>query len=122
MKIAVTSQNFKTITGHAGKARRFLVFSLDENGDTVMEQTLDIPREMSMHEFRGTTHPLDDFDVLITGGCGNGFRQRMASRGVKVIATSETDPERAATAVFSGLPLAEAEAHSHEPVEIRIGG
>ena len=26
MKIAVTSQNFSTITQHAGKSRRFLIF------------------------------------------------------------------------------------------------
>ena len=28
MRIAVTSQNFRTVTGHAGKARRFLVFDV----------------------------------------------------------------------------------------------
>ncbi|MEW8693532.1 MAG: nitrogen fixation protein, partial [Candidatus Thiodiazotropha endolucinida] len=26
MKIAVTSQNFRTITQHAGKTRRFLIY------------------------------------------------------------------------------------------------
>jgi hypothetical protein len=26
MRIGVTSQNFRTITGHAGKTRRFLVY------------------------------------------------------------------------------------------------
>ena len=26
MKIAVTSQNFRTITGHAGKTRRFIIY------------------------------------------------------------------------------------------------
>ena len=26
MKVAVTSQNFRTVTGHAGMARRFIVF------------------------------------------------------------------------------------------------
>ena len=29
MRIAVTSQNFKTITGHAGKSRRFLIYDLE---------------------------------------------------------------------------------------------
>ncbi|HAF55643.1 MAG TPA: nitrogen fixation protein, partial [Thauera sp.] len=28
MRIAITSQNFRTVTAHAGKARRFLVFDL----------------------------------------------------------------------------------------------
>ena len=28
MRIAVASQNFRTVTGHAGKSRRFLVFDV----------------------------------------------------------------------------------------------
>jgi len=117
MKIGVTSQNFRTITGHAGKTRRFLVFSLDPEGNRVETDRLDLPKAMSMHEFRGDRHPIDDFDVLITGGCGNGFQQRMASRGVRVVTTSETDPEKAVTAVFTGSPLPEAEPHSHKSAE-----
>ncbi len=114
MKVGVTSQNFRTITGHAGKARRFLVFAQDGAGQTLEIARLDLPKELSMHEFRGAVHPIDELDVLITGGCGDGFRQRMASRGVRVVATSETDPQTAATALFGGLPLPEAVAHSHD--------
>ena len=113
MKIGVTSQNFKTITGHAGKTRRFLVFSLDREGRAIETDRLDLPKALSMHEFHGGAHPIDDLDVLITGGCGDGFRLRMASRGVRVVTTSETDPEKAVTAVLAGLPLPEAEPHSH---------
>jgi len=114
MKIGVTSQNFKTITGHAGKTRRFLLFSQDGEGKAIEVDRLDLPKALSMHEFRGTAHPVDDFDVLITGGCGDGFRLRMASRGIRVVTTSETDPETAVTAVLAGLPLPEAASHSHE--------
>ena len=28
MRIGVTSQNFRTITGHAGKTRRFLIYDV----------------------------------------------------------------------------------------------
>lgn len=113
MKIGVTSQNFRTITGHAGKTRRFLVFSRDGEGRAIEIDRLDLPKELSMHEFRGDAHPIDSLDVLITGGCGEGFRQRMASRGIRVVTTSETNPETAVAAVLDGLPLPEAEAHSH---------
>ena len=116
MKIGVTSQNFRTITGHAGKTRRFLVFSQDPEGCIVEVDRLDLPKTMSMHEFRGSDHPIDELDVLITGGCGNGFKRRMASRGVRVIETSETDPEKAAKAVYSDTPLPEAEPHAHKSV------
>lgn len=120
MKIGVTSQNFRTITGHAGKARRFLVYSRGDDGVPVEIDRIDLPKEASMHEFRGTDHPLDDLDVLISGGCGSGFRQRMASRGVEVITTSETDPETAVNAVLLGQSLPEAEPHAHEPVGVTI--
>ena len=33
MKIAVTSQNFRTITPHAGTTRRFLVYEAAEGGE-----------------------------------------------------------------------------------------
>ncbi len=39
-----------------------------------------------MHEFRGDDHPLEALDVLINAGCGRGFIQRMAARGVQVVA------------------------------------
>lgn len=113
MKIGVTSQNFRTITGHAGKTRRFLIFSQDADGQWLESARLDLPKEMSMHEFSGTDHPLDTLDVLITAGCGQGFRHKMASRGVEVIATAETDPALAVKLWASGQTLSPAEAHHH---------
>jgi predicted Fe-Mo cluster-binding NifX family protein len=88
MKIAVTSQNFRAITGHAGKSRRFLIYRGEKDGEAREIDRLDLPKEMSMHEFRDSHHPLDDMDALITGGCSAGFIRRMASRGVQVLATS----------------------------------
>ena len=114
MKVGVTSQNFKTITGHAGKTRRFLAFIRDAGGEIVETDRLDLPKEMSMHEFRGGGHPIDDFDVLVTGGCGAGFVRRMAARGVRVIATAEKDPLTAVAAVFAGRQLPAAEPHTHD--------
>lgn len=112
MKIGVTSQNFRTITGHAGKTRRFLVYECEASGIRALEH-LDLPKEMSMHEFRGDHHPLDDFDVLVTAGCGQGFRERMAAKGIRVVATSETDPLTAVTAVVAGADLPPPVSHEH---------
>jgi predicted Fe-Mo cluster-binding NifX family protein len=92
MKIAVTSQNFRTITGHAGKSRRFLVYQLDDTGMPVEGERLDLPKTMSLHEYHGDDHPLFGCDVLITAGCGENFRRRMATHGVEVVATAATDP------------------------------
>ena len=66
-----------------------------------------------MHEFRGISHPLDELDILITGSCGEGFVRRMAAKGVRVIATSETDPAKAATMVLAGDELPAAKPHKH---------
>jgi len=120
MKIGVTSQNFKTITGHAGKARRFLVY--DGSSEVSPEEVgrIDLPKEMSMHEFRGDKHPIDDLDVLITGGCGQGFVRRMESRGVRVIATSETDPLKAVSAVLNSHSLPPAAPHDHGGAAVSV--
>jgi len=113
MKIAVTSQNFRTITGHAGKTRRFLVYEGESGADFKEIGRLDLPKEMAMHNFHGEDHPLYEMDVLITGGCGAGFIQRLASRGVRVVATSETDPATAVEAVLDGVELPPPESHAH---------
>jgi predicted Fe-Mo cluster-binding NifX family protein len=114
MQIGIASQNFRTITGHAGKTRRFLLFTADNQGPTRETGRLDLPREQALHEFRGSEHPLFQLDVLIVGSCGPGFRQRLAAAGVQVVTTSETDPARAVTAFLAGsLPPGEAHPHHH---------
>ncbi len=115
MKIAVTSQNFRTITQHAGKTRRFLIFEQEAGGGEVKEiARLDLPKEMSMHEFRGSVHPIFEMDCLITGSGGQGFIRRMASEGVEVILTGEQDPLTAVQAVIEGRPLAPPVTNDHE--------
>jgi predicted Fe-Mo cluster-binding NifX family protein len=111
MKIGVTSQNFRTITGHAGKTRRFLIYESQQASEFNEIDRLDMPKEMSMHEFRGERHPLDELDVLITGGCGEGFIRRMSARNVRVIATAETDPSKAIADFLAGRPLPAPEKH-----------
>ncbi|MCU7834598.1 MAG: nitrogen fixation protein [gamma proteobacterium symbiont of Taylorina sp.] len=113
MKIAVTSQNFRTITGHAGKTRRFIVYQAKENDVPVEIERLDLAKEMSMHAWQGGAHPIDVVDVLITAGCGEGFIHKMAYRNIQVIRTSEADPVTAVTAIIKGQSLPDPEAHHH---------
>lgn len=121
MKIGVTSQNFRTITGHAGKTRRFLVYSVSDNGECHADERLDLDKSMSLHEFKGDEHPLYSLDVLITSSCGDGFVNRMAANGVKVVATAETDPLTAASQYAKGEallpPTPHTHDHEHEPGE-----
>jgi len=112
MKIAVTSQNFRTITGHAGKTRRFIIYEQTSEEGIREFKRLDLTKEMSIHNFHGEgEHPVDEADIIVTASCGDGFIRRMASRGVRVIQTSVIDPLEAVSALCEGLPLPEARPH-----------
>jgi len=105
MRVAVTSQNFRTITGHAGRSRRFLVFEVLPGAEPLEVTRLDLPRELMLHEFAGGPHPVDGSDVVVTQSCGAGLVQRLADRGIRVVVTSETDPCTAVRAIANGEPV-----------------
>jgi predicted Fe-Mo cluster-binding NifX family protein len=103
MRIAVASQNFRTVTPHAGKTRRFLVFEVVDAAPPREVERLDLPKEMAIHEFQGSgDHPLFAMHAVIAASAGPGFVNRMASRGVEAVATSETDPVAAVTRYLAG--------------------
>lgn len=116
LKIGVSSQNFRTVTGHAGKGRRFMVYETHDGTEVQEIERLDLPKEMALHEWNGQgEHPLFELDYLITSGCGEGFVRKMGSRGVQVHTTSETDPVTAAKALLAGtLPAGVAHEHDHD--------
>ena len=115
MRIGVTSQNFRTITGHAGKTRRFLIFERGAGANAPIEvDRWDLPKEMSLHEYRGEApHPTTSLDVLVTGGCGDGFIRRMAAVNTRLVVTGETDPATAVSAVLQDRPLPPPLPHEH---------
>jgi predicted Fe-Mo cluster-binding NifX family protein len=115
MIVGITSQNFRSITGHAGKTRRFLVYAVSDNGTWHEQQRLDLPKDMSLHEYQGEDHPVYQFDLLVTAGCGDNFLRRMQQHGVDVLATSETDPLTALQKVIrqQALPPPAANDHGH---------
>jgi predicted Fe-Mo cluster-binding NifX family protein len=94
MKIAVASQNRKTITGHAGRCRKFWIYEV--KGREVKDKSLmELPIGQSLHESHDQPHPLDDMHALITGGMGQGLVRRLSSMGIEGLVTSETDPDKA---------------------------
>lgn len=112
MKIAVTSQNRKIISGHAGKCRRFWMYQTDGK-KVVGKSLLELAREQSFHESHAAgPHPLDGTAVLITGGAGEGLIQRLHDKGIQGLVTPETDPDSAVAAFLNGtLRLGHAEHH-----------
>ncbi|CAA6818898.1 MAG: Nitrogen fixation-related protein [uncultured Thiotrichaceae bacterium] len=107
MKIGVTSQNFRTITGHAGKARRFFIYNVQKGQEPQEIARLDLPKHMSIHAYKEAPHPIDDLDILITASCGEGFARKMVMKDIDLVKTSETDPVTAVKAIIEGVPLAE---------------
>lgn len=112
MRIAVASQNRRTVTDHTGRCRRFWIYEVAN--DTVQgKELLELPKEQSFHATPAdAAHPLDDVDVLICGGMGQGLQRRLAARGIRGLATPETDPDRAVTAFLDGTLVLGA---AHEP-------
>ncbi len=97
MRIAVASQNFRTVTPHAGRCRRFLIFDVRPGEPPVEVGRFDLPKDLAMAEFSGEGgHPLDAVDVIVAGSMGEGFARRMARRGISAVQTGETDPVEAA--------------------------
>jgi predicted Fe-Mo cluster-binding NifX family protein len=118
MKIAVTSQNRKTITGHAGKCRKFWIYEVEDRA-VKDRHLLELPIEQMFHGSpHGAPHPLDGVHALISGGMGAGMRNRLADKGIIAVATAETDPDRAVAAWLDGnlieLPPEAHDEHSHD--------
>jgi predicted Fe-Mo cluster-binding NifX family protein len=115
MRIAVSSQNFRSITSHAGKSRRFLVYELTPRQEPVEVERVDLPKGMSLHDYHADDHPLFGLglDAIVTGGAGSGFIQRMSRQGIQVLATSETEIVAALSAIAAGEPLPAAAPHDH---------
>ena len=114
MRIAVASQNFRTVTGHAGKTRRFLVYDVAPGQPALEVDRLDLPKELAFHNFADDgLHPLDAMQAVIAGSAGPGFIRRLAARGVLAVTTDETDPAVAAAALAAGT-LRPAAPHVHD--------
>lgn len=105
MKVAVVSDDFRTLTGKAGKARRFLLFEAQKGEHPQLQEYYELPENCpsyhDLHEDDETFHPIDGM-VLITNEAGDGFRERLARRGTQVHITTEQDPHTAVALLLEG--------------------
>lgn len=103
VRIAVSSNDFRRVSGHAGQAQRWLVFEAAANGAPVIVDRLDLPPALVFHRFKGSeAHPLDGVGVLITRFAGQGFLNKMRKRGIEVHQTRETSAEKAVAGFLAG--------------------
>ncbi|MCU7940060.1 MAG: nitrogen fixation protein [gamma proteobacterium symbiont of Bathyaustriella thionipta] len=109
MKVAITSQNRKTITSHAGKCRKFWIVEI-ENNEVINKELLELAIEQSFHSSSPfEPHPFDTINILVTGGMGNGLVQRLSAKGIQGLVTSETDLDKAISALLAGTLKHEAD-------------
>lgn len=121
MKIAFTYQNQTEITGHAGKTSRFLIYTVNPtNGEVLEKEIINLQKEDILHirfhesDNPWAPHPIFDVDLVITGGAGTGFVNKLASQSVKVLITTEKNPDKAIDLLFKDqLPIAMPHSHHH---------
>lgn len=116
MKIAVSSQNQTSVTGHAGHCRKFWIYDVDTT--VASRQLLELTKDQSFHTTSAKEpHPLDDVQVLISGSMGSGLARRLEAKGIKPIVTPETDPDAAVAAYLVGsLVVGEPEDHDGDRI------
>ncbi|MDD2885582.1 MAG: NifB/NifX family molybdenum-iron cluster-binding protein [Dechloromonas sp.] len=122
MRIAVTSQNRHSVTGHAGKCRKFWLYTIAD-GAIASKQLLELPIEQSLHaQHDELSDALRGIDVLISGGMGAGLHQRLQRQGIQPLLTAEADPDAAVNALltlksdaFLPPPTTACTDHQHAP-------
>ncbi len=104
MLIAVCSQNRREVTGHAGKCRRFRMFSVSD-GQVTEQPLLELALEETFHESKALDHPLYQVNALIALEMGEGLQRRLQSRNIKTFTTTLTEPVAAVAAFLATQPI-----------------
>ncbi|MFT4279361.1 MAG: hypothetical protein QM576_23690 [Rhodopseudomonas sp.] len=109
MKIAIPTQDWATISGHAGQASRWMVFDLSEHRDgrpLPPPSRVELTKEQLPHYFKDDgPHPLDGVELIVAGSAGDGYVRHMKKRGADVLLTGETDPATAIDLIIKGETL-----------------
>ncbi|MFA7567005.1 MAG: NifB/NifX family molybdenum-iron cluster-binding protein [Alkalispirochaeta sp.] len=125
MKIAVVTDDGKTVAAHFGRARYYQVFTVEDG--TITDRELR-DRTKTLHHGKGHDHDHDhdhasgghgtgahaaerharmvqqisDTELLLAGGMGYGAQQALSAAGITVVATDHTETEAAVTAYIDG--------------------
>ena len=116
MKVAVVSDDFRTLTGKVEEARRFLLFEAQKGKRPQLEKYFELPvncptyRELPKDE--ASFHPIDGM-VVIANEAQPSYQGFLAQRGTRVHVTSVPDPHTAVALWLDGaLP---SKARTHHP-------
>lgn len=109
MKIAIATEDFSTVAGHAGQARQWLLYDCIP-GQALQCRRIELAKAQVFHHWEGDgsagdAHPLDGIEVMVARSAGDGFLRRMQQRGVNVLLTSETQADAALQRILAGEAL-----------------
>ena len=117
MKTAVASDDGKTITGHIGRCKMFIIFTTEDReilNKEIRENTFTRHRagrqhlqhqhqgEQGPHKHQGVINGLKDCNHLICCGAGHGLVTDLRENNIDVILTDETDAEKAVKMFLEG--------------------
>lgn len=106
MKIAIATDDFEQVAGHAGQASCWLLYDCVPGGDVGAARRILLSRAQVFHHWDDSgPHPLDGVAVAVARTAGDGFLRRMQKRGVEVLLTSETQADAALLKVLAGEAL-----------------
>ncbi|MBL8439381.1 MAG: hypothetical protein JNM61_14380 [Zoogloeaceae bacterium] len=106
MKIAIPTQDYTRVAGHAGQARHWLVFDCEPGLPLPVGERVELTKEQVFHHFQDDApHPLDGVELVVAGSAGDGFVRHLAKRGAQVLLTGEADPSAALAKILAGEAL-----------------
>lgn len=106
MKIAIATDDYVRVAGHAGQAARWLLFDCAPRHDIGEPVRIELSKPQIFHHWESTDpHPLDGIEIIVARSAGDGFLRRMQKRGVDVLLTSEALAEAALLKILAGEAL-----------------
>ena len=119
MKIAFVSDDHTTISAHFGRAQYYEVFTI-ESGKVVEHQTMQKSNiqlvnlgekqeatgvHQHQHDHNAMIAPIEDCEVLLTRGMGNGAYLSLQEHDIQPIITDIIEIQTALEAYFAGTIL-----------------
>jgi predicted Fe-Mo cluster-binding NifX family protein len=96
MKIAITSQNVRSVTAHAGRCRKFWVYDIAKVGSEIKKRFVELENNESLHSMKDQLpEKLSGLNVLITVNLGASLRSKLSAAGVVAHLTDESSPDYA---------------------------
>ncbi len=105
--VAITCQNRKEVSGHAGKCRNFFIYTIDDT-KILSKELLELSKEEALHEafhnpeMAGQPHPIFDVDIFLVGGIGIGAIYKLKTHKVDTYIIRETNPDTAVESFLAG--------------------